>query len=375
MTTLDSLRAELEARAATSDGGGDAPARAVAVRQRIAGIRRRRRATLAGGVVTALVVAAGGLGLLRPAGPEPASRVLAGATAPATFVSAGYTYVFDHGVESRGDDRLVLELDASDQPRLVSWTAGSQATLRVPGDSWNSTGLALPSRFADFEWVPPGWAARYVLKDATAQPMAFAVYAVSGTPPAGYTKDGITFRDDIDGSRLLAARLGDVGQTEVTTQVVIPSGQFGQAFLCESGVRDAWVVYTLDDRVIGGSDCGGHDDVYDRFDPGAGGQFFARPHIKVGTRVFRPGDVVTLGVRLQRGRTDPTPVVDPTARLGVAGYAHRRAETVRHLAPGLRAGGHHESAGPPLGAHHHAHGCPVRVTASSRCGCRPEPRP
>jgi len=117
MSTLDDLRTTLD-RHASGLPDDHLPERTGEVRARVRGVRRRRRAGAAGAVAAVLALV-GGLVLGLDGVDRSADRELAGATAPASLRSLGYTYAFHRGVEGAGSASVTLP--AADRPRLVSW--------------------------------------------------------------------------------------------------------------------------------------------------------------------------------------------------------------------------------------------------------------
>ena len=208
----------------------DLPAteRLAAIRGRVRVVRRRRRAGLAG--AAAAVIAAVGVAVWLPSPQrlDPAAqRDLAGHAAPETFTSLGYTYAFDQGIE--GEGKVTLELPPSDLPRLVSWASSENSgTISLPtdvdGDGTGPDSLGMATKtggFDRYEWVYPGAEGKIVAQGPGE--VAIAVYTRTDAPPPGVTKDGVTFRDDLDGNRLIDAAIGDDGQGELVLQVRVPA--------------------------------------------------------------------------------------------------------------------------------------------------------
>lgn len=313
MNTLDELRRTLDRRAS---GLAD-PAvhiRPVAVRERVRVVRRRRQAVagVAAAVAVAAVVTA--VTLPSPTPPQPADpdRTLNGMTAPKTLTSLGYTYAFAGGVESAGDDAVAtLELAASDVPRLVSWGAPDDDTVRLAapgGRAWVSTG----PDFTDFTYVPPGQDATYRVRAAEA---AAAVYELSDAVPAGVTRDGITFREDVADEVLVGAGIGAAGETEVTATVPVVEGDLRLKLTCLGEAPAVWLETEIDGQPI--SRQGGRGSCQEPvFDPGGSGTYTTVDLTEFG----EVGDAVTFTLRMTAPQEKGVPLVDPSARLGFGLY-------------------------------------------------------
>jgi hypothetical protein len=301
MNTLQDLRATLDQHAAEV-GDDSTSARVAAVHGRARVVRRRRAAGVGAAAVLAVVATAGVPWLTGDRSPAPTDRELLGRTAPAQLTALGYTYEFERGVENRsGSSRL--ELDRSDEPRLISWAADSPVELV---DNVKDVDLSDRVDFDDWVYVPPGsdgtWTAR---ADAT----ALAVYTLTDEAPAGVTLDGITYRDQVAGDRLLGAEVGEVGQDEVSVTYTVPEGDTRWAPFCTGGAADAWIHLDLGDRLgemISGPSC---DDP--TFDPGGfGGSSGGHG---------RTGETITATLYLTDGQDGPRLSLDDV-RLGLGVY-------------------------------------------------------
>ncbi len=208
MNTLNDLRSTLDAHAA--DIHDDASrARVLAVHGRARAVRRRRAVAVAAAVAVVAAVAVTPR-MLGDAEPAPVERELIGKVAPATVTSLGYTYDFIEGVE---DDRI--KLDASDEPRLLTWAvAGGPEDVLVDsryseGEVWSDG-----TDFDDFLVIHPGESGPWQIRRSGGAEVALAVYELTDARPAGYTVDGITFREQIGPETLVDAVIGEVGDTE-----------------------------------------------------------------------------------------------------------------------------------------------------------------
>ncbi len=162
--------------------------------------------------------------------------------------------------------------------------------------------------FDDFVLVEPGASSEWSVR-AGGEAAAIAVYELGDQRPAGLTVDGITFRDDVAGDRLLAAQIGEVGQDEVTLEVTVPTnGQLRFSSLCQGSPRDAWLHVDFGPRLgeyVQGPMC---DD--SGFDPGAGGST---------SRLGRPGEALVASAYLTQGEDGPR-IDSDDVRLGLAAY-------------------------------------------------------
>jgi hypothetical protein len=328
MNTLQDLRSTLDAHAAEiTDSATTTRVAAVAGRARV--VRRRRAA----GVAVAAVLVAGAVAvpfLTSDSRPMPADRELIGKIAPATLESLGYTYHFAEGVEG-GEKHAEIRLRASDEPRLITW-ASTKPEVGVLGAYDDLHLRSRDTDFDDFILVPEGVSGSWSVR-AEGAPAAIAVYELGDERPEGVTVDGITFRDDVAGDRLLAAQIGEVGQDEVEVEVTVPpSGQIRFTSLCQGEPRDVWLHLDFGPRYgeFGhGPSC---DDP--GFDPGGGGGSTSR--------LGRPGEVFVVSAFLTRGEDGPR-IDSDDVRLGIAAYhvAEPAARVAGYDVPSLvEHGGH-----------------------------------
>ncbi|MEZ5092734.1 hypothetical protein [Nocardioides sp.] len=325
MNTIEDLRATLHGHADEIEHDAF-PARAAGVRQRVAVSRRRRRAAVAGAVAAVLAVV-GGVALL-PARetPDPAAdRQLAGQTAPETIDSLGYTFRFERGYEGEGQRRV--RVDASDGPLIVSWAASGdglrlRTNLATDGDPSLSS-KAGASDFSEWSLVLPGQRG-WIDARAKSGDVALAVYTLDQVPP-GVTKDGMTYRQETPDGSLIAAAIGDQGQTEVSLRVTLPEGRIGfDSFCSAQQIKVAHglapnVEWFIDGKVFYGSEsCNGPDHDYDLY---SGVQYSPGGGIRLGKHRYEAGDTVTVTARLVTEPGDAQLVDDPQARLGFAFYS------------------------------------------------------
>lgn len=314
MSSIDDLRGTLE-RHAENLTDHDVHIRPVAVRERVRGVRRRRRGAVAGlAAVVVAGVAITTVGLRDDSTPPVADRTLAGHVAPGTMTSLGYTFEFAQA--RQGDGRASLDLPRSDQPRLISWaTRGNddEVTLRGPGDGPRTT---TAEDFGDFTFVYPGASGRYSVRGAGE--VALAVYDLTDAVPPGDTKDGITFRDDVGGQRLLGDVIGDPGEADLSIQLAPGAGPLPVSYFCSGGPKGTWIHVSLNGQQV--TFGGGCDDPL--FDPGGRGNVTSR---------VKADDASDLHLRIWATDGEKGGVIDdPDLRIGVAAYAP--APTVTRLA-------------------------------------------
>ncbi len=109
-----------------------ATARVAAVRARAVRVRRRQAGAVVGAAAAVVAVVAAATVLPGGGAPPPAAdRQLLGLTAPAQMSALGYTYEFDRGTDS-SEGASAVELEASDEPRLLTWAADELGEARRP---------------------------------------------------------------------------------------------------------------------------------------------------------------------------------------------------------------------------------------------------
>ena len=257
MNTLSDLRTTLDEHAERVPDG-EAVVRTAAVRHRVSVVRRRRRAVGAGALALVVAAAVGVIGVQRASSNPP--PVLFGVRAPETIRSLGYTYRSD-GSSRIVDGRGSIELRASTQPRLLSWTTDRATTvkLRLPdGDHWTSS----LSRFRDSVVIPPGPGGALRVSAAEGR-VGVATYDVTDAQPDGVTRDGITFRRTVAETPLLTAVIGAPGQTVARAPFTPVPGQVRISVLCAGAPKGSLVHVALG----GGESTGGCGDP--SFDPGS----------------------------------------------------------------------------------------------------------
>ena len=325
MNSLTDLRTTLD-RHAQQVPDTETVVRATAVRHRVAVVRRRRRAVGSGALALAVVGAGLGVFGLHRASTDQEPTVL-GQRVPTTMTSLGYTYRAE-GWTRTVSGQGTLHVAASDRPRLLSWTLKGTRSVRFTlpdGEIWTSKA----SDFGDFVQVPAGQAGNLRISAGNGS-AGVASYALTDAAPAGYTKDGITFRQSVNGARLLTAVIGDRGQVDASTAFAVPYGRLQVTLSC-TGLPHGDAVHVSfngHERIAGS--CNGSG----TFDPGAGGgSQFRLPH---------PGRQVTMRVWASHGVKDPTPlpvgsaprlrmltgVYGPLATQALGGY--RVGEYVEH---------------------------------------------
>lgn len=344
MNTLDDLRRTLADHSPADD---DLAARPAAVARRVSGVRRRRAA--AGALLAATVIAGGGWYAV--AGPQhddhpaitngadtDAPATLLGHDVPETITFGGYTYEYVSGVEGRVGSTLVsTAAPAAERPLLVTWVTERTGTAEV---QTSKTAFA-PEAAAPFEGralLDAAYSTDDFIRVRAHSRPAIAIYELSATPPPGYTKDGITFRQQVDGRTLLTAGLGDIDQRELSVTVTLPEEPWF-AFYCASTVPfdgrqpSPWLTAEVDGWFLMGSSCGRSDER--NTDPGgilnkegvddAPGLTVSRPDGRGGVekRHLEPGEEVTLVIRFTDKDGKDYPGDGASVQLGVGVYAGR----------------------------------------------------
>ena len=307
MSSLADLRTTLD-RYAEQVTDEDAVIRTTAVRHRVAVVRRRRRALVAG-VLAVVVMAGAGVALVAQPnhGAEPAAPVLLGVRAPETMTSLGHTYRTDGWGRTVTGDASV-KIAASDRPRLISWTVEGSPSVRLvlpDGDIWTSRA----TRFHDFVALSAGQSGSLRVSAGSGS-VGLATYDLTDQAPPGYTRAGITFRQTVATTPLLGALIGVPGQTDASTTFVAPHGDVGLAVSCP-GLPDGDVLHV---SFNGSRRVDGPCDASTSFDPGGTiGYTFSTK---------KPGELVALRAWVTNG-SSATPLsagAVPHLRLAVGVY-------------------------------------------------------
>jgi hypothetical protein len=267
MNTLSDLRSTLDEHAeGVSDG--EAVARTAAVHHRVSVVRRRRRAVAAGGLSLALVLVGAATFTRRGQSDAlPAAPTVLGVKAPVTMTSLGYSYRTD-GKGASFDTTGSVEVPKSVDPQLYSWTAShpTRVTLELPDrEVWHSDVID----FHDYVVIPPGESGTLSVSVEHGR-VGLASYDLTDAIPAGaYSKDGITFRPQVDGAPLLRGVVTDPGQVDLTSSYVVPNGPVALRLVCGGLPKGDAVHVSLGGRVSAIADPESCGDVGD-FDPGSG---------------------------------------------------------------------------------------------------------
>ena len=261
MNSVSDLRTTLGEHAGRV-ADGEAVVRVAAVRHRVAVVRRRRRAVGTGALALVIASVIGVVGVQRASSTTP--PVVFGVQAPETMTALGYTYRSDgHAATFAGSGSV--KISASGSPRLYSWTTDRPTQVRMvlpDGEIWTSG----KSGFTDFVQIPAGQSGTLRISVPTGG-VGLASYDLTDVPPAGYTKDGITFRQSVAGAPLLGAIISDVGQTDVTTSYLGTRGQVSISLTC-TGLPHGDVVHV---SFSGSERTEGDCSTEHTFDPGANG--------------------------------------------------------------------------------------------------------
>jgi hypothetical protein len=180
------------------------------VRGRVAAVRRRR--VLAGAAALLLVAGgvAGGLAWPRDRTATPADRPshMVGHAVPKTTTSWGATYSYTKGYVGTG--HLTVQLPTGGQDvlvRVASAKDDGQLVVTERGSAW-----VLPAGdFGTFRRIDGDAGTVTVDARGDTGDLALAVYSLAKRAP-GYTRDGITFPDEVEHRALLGAFISDPGQ-------------------------------------------------------------------------------------------------------------------------------------------------------------------
>ncbi len=140
----------------------------------------------------------------------------------------------------------------------------------------------------------------------------------------GYTKGGVSYRDDVLGEKLLGAAIGEPGEPAVSFELTVPRVGLRVSPVCYGVGTDHMVRVLVDGHELSGSAC--HDDP-DR-DPGKDGHTWpgGSPLDRMG---IEPGDVVTVQARLTPSTSDldASAAQGENAVVGVGIYEDTRPRT------------------------------------------------
>jgi hypothetical protein len=306
MNGLDDLRDTLE-RHADSVVDDRALDRHTDVHLRVQAVRRRRRGVAAG--LAAAVLAVAGVVTLLPDGgderPEPAHEVV-GVPAPDELTALGYRYTFTTSQEGV-DGRAVVKLEGSPKPRLVTWaTSTDDQQARVQVDVEPPLAYDV-SDFGDWVEIPAGVSTKVTIQTEEGNP-GLAVYTRTSDQPAGITKDGVTFRETVEGRPVLGATIGDPGEADVTVDPSRYAPALDLRFFCSGGPDDTYVHLALgDNELTSGEGC----DAIVQNDPAS---------FDATVVPLRQGEDDSVRMYVTRGPNGP-PVDDPELRIGLGVYA------------------------------------------------------
>lgn len=327
MGSIEELKRALADHADVPDEGlADRPG---AVAGRVQVVRRRRRAAVAGAAV-AVVAVAGAVTLLPSQQDEPpVAATVFGVDVPETMVSLGRTYRFSHTVEGESGT-ATLPVEETKEPRLVSWaTRGEDQRVTVERPrSLGDDGTFVSERpdFTDFvvahshdavgseEETPP-----QVVVTGSGEPVALAIYEPTDEVAAGHTEHGVTFRQEVADRRLVTAEVGERGDAEIELTFTAGDGRYALANWCTSSWRGAGRITALASLTMNGEDvlargCSSPDGPPD---PGAEATSFEGGGLPLDVR---PGDEVTLALRLTGGEGSTALLDDAAAQLGLGVY-------------------------------------------------------
>lgn len=337
-----------------------APARVTAVHQRVTTVKRRRAAVAGGGLVAA--VAAVALAVVPNLNPSPEP-----VPAPGGYSKAGITFPAEAGglqllaasIGDRGQPELTFEAAVPDPGTLLRLSPvcyGPAADDYAVSMSVNGTLMYGTSCGTDRPEDPaaPGTSSGEEIADALdalelepGRPMEVRVWlrsrvidenvaethpemvvggAVYGQPldqaaVPGYTKDGVTYRSEVLGERLLGAAIGHRGQPAVSFDITVPDSGLRFSPLCY-GVGEEYLVRTeIDGQGVSGSSCHESKDI----DPGAYGSTFERPLAILREWGLEPGDTATVTLRLETAYgSNEGPVQRDGAVIGAGIYEDTR---------------------------------------------------
>jgi hypothetical protein len=139
----------------------------------------------------------------------------------------------------------------------------------------------------------------------------------------GYTKDGITYRREVLGERLLGAAIGDPGEAAVSFEMTVPKAGLRVSPLCFGAGVDHMVEVSVDGHALTGSGCPREADP----DPGKDGNTWPDGN-PLDRWKMRPGDTVTITAALTVDREGDAVVRGDRAVVGVGVYEDTRPRTM-----------------------------------------------
>ncbi|HJQ06109.1 MAG TPA: hypothetical protein VJ872_11730 [Nocardioides sp.] len=328
MNTIHELRGTLAEHAEIHDV--EIGARASAVAHRVRVVRRRRATGIAAAAAAAVVAASVGLSSLGGGRLEAPVATLLGMEVPATQTSTGYTFDYARGATAPAGGHVAsVTVDPTDGPVLVSWaTEGSDQRVHVttPTADFHSS----HPDFSDFVRVDPGAGPSKVEVSGSSR-TALAVYDLGAPPTDGVTTDGITYRRDVAGRHLIAAKIAPEGANRVSLSLTMPTFADHLTISSLCSAAKGWVEGTVDGRSSFGGGCGPSG----TFDPAGAGWMGLGQAFVHGQRV-----TITLQLLDHEGGE---PLVDPHARLGVGAYDVAQSLREPHglgLPRTIESGGH-----------------------------------
>ncbi|WP_104105409.1 hypothetical protein [Nocardioides sp. 616] len=332
MNSLDELRTSLRTHAHDLDHGSplDVGTRTTQLRGRVRAVRRRRAAGVA--VAAAAVVGVVSLvPVLLPGdrAPSPASvpTELAGHPVPATIEAAGWTYEYAGSVT--GTDQVKLDLEGLGRPIVIAWAnevipqpynLEAWKVAEPDGDAYRPTA----ADFSQYWRADAGEEGTFEFSGPGENALAF--YELSDELPAGVTVEGMTFREQVAGDRLVAADAVR-GESTLRLSVEVPDGDLRFGAVCAGTEGPAQYELLLDgSRVVWGDACA--DEV--SFDPGVLTLATLTDEVETDAGPLAPGDVVAAELRLVDA--DGRPVEVGTDTLLAAGF-YEVAEPATLLEP------------------------------------------
>jgi hypothetical protein len=139
----------------------------------------------------------------------------------------------------------------------------------------------------------------------------------------GYTKDGLNFPLEVAGEALMAAEIGDPGESMLDFDLVVPDGGIRWVPVCY-GVGNLMVEIAVDGHLLSAVSCRASRPT----DPANGGITFTDdPTAQLRAWGLRPGDVVPVRVRLIETEGS-RPVRHDTAVIGAAVYEDLRERSL-----------------------------------------------